>query len=92
VAQKNPSPDISSLARLIWRQGVVSEARWQFWRQLIIVARRNPSRLRRYIVLCGMGENLFAFVRHIEAQAARRRSAPAAGQVAARLDAAHATS
>lgn len=92
VAQKNPSPDIASLARLIWRQGVVSQARWQFWRQLIIVARRNPSRLRRYIVLCGMGENLFAFVRHIKAQAARRRSAPAAGQAGARLDAAQATS
>ena len=91
IPQKNPSPDITSLLRLIWRQGVVGEARRQFWRQLVIVARRNPSRLRRYIVLCGMGENLFSFVRHIKTQAEIRRRAPAGPAAAiagSRLDAA----
>jgi radical SAM superfamily enzyme YgiQ (UPF0313 family) len=76
VAQKNPSPDFTPLLRLAWRQGVIGAARWQFWRQLATVAWRNPSRLRRYLVLCGMGENLFAFVRHIRAQAETRRCAP----------------
>ncbi|WP_300162827.1 B12-binding domain-containing radical SAM protein [Solidesulfovibrio sp.] len=80
VAQKNRSPDFTPLLRLIWRQGVIGEARWQFWRQLAIVARRNPSRLRRYIVLCGMGENLFSFVRHIRAQAETRRCAASSPQ------------
>lgn len=73
VAQKNRSPDVMPLMRLIWRQGLAGEARWQFWRQLALVAWRNPSRLRRYIVLCGMGENLFSFVRHLRAQAESRR-------------------
>jgi radical SAM superfamily enzyme YgiQ (UPF0313 family) len=78
VAQQNHSSDILPLVRLVWRQGVVGEARWQFWRQLITVARRNPSRLHRYIVLCGLGENLFSFVRHIRAEAETRRNASAA--------------
>ncbi|UJX41292.1 B12-binding domain-containing radical SAM protein [Desulfovibrio sp. JY] len=75
IPQKNRSPDFTPLLRLIWRQGVTGEARGQFWRQLAIVARRNPSRLRRYIVLCGMGENLFSFVRNIREQAETRRCA-----------------
>ena len=75
VPQKNSSPDFMPLVRLIWRQGVRGEARWQFWRQLAIVARHNPSRLRRYIVLCGMGENLFSFVRNIRDQAETWRRA-----------------
>lgn len=76
VAQKNRSPDFTPLLRLLWRQGVIGVARWQFWRQLALVAWRNPSRLRRYLVLCGMGENLFSFVRHIQAQAETRQSHP----------------
>ncbi len=76
VAQQNHSPDILPLLRLLWRQGVSGEARWQFWRQLAVVAWRNPSRMRRYIVLCGMGENLFSFVRHIRAQAETRLRVP----------------
>lgn len=78
VAQRNRRSDILPVLRLVWRQGVVGEARWQFWRQLITVAWRNPSRLQRYIVLCGLGENLFSFVRHIHAEAETRRDASAA--------------
>jgi radical SAM superfamily enzyme YgiQ (UPF0313 family) len=69
VPRKNHLRELASLLRLLWRQGVVSPARLQFWRQLRIVARDNPSRLRRYLVLCGMGENLFSFGRHIREQA-----------------------
>lgn len=76
VAQKNRSPDFTPLLRLIWRQGVIGETRGQFWRQLVTVARHNPSRLRRYLVLCGMGENVFSFVRHIRAQAETRQCPP----------------
>ena len=88
VAQQNRSSDITPLLRLIWRQGITGEARWQFWRQLVTVAWRNPSRLRRYIVLCGMGENLFSFVRHIRAQAEvglRATAGPAAVLATANL-------
>ncbi|MHC1788365.1 B12-binding domain-containing radical SAM protein [Solidesulfovibrio sp.] len=91
VPRTNASNDLMPLWHLIWRQGLVGEARWQFWRQLAVVAWRNPSRLRRYLVLCGMGENIFSFVRHIRATAKVRGSAApraAAAEAAARLDAA----
>lgn len=67
--RKNQTRELATLAHLIWRQGIVAPVRLQFWRQLVTVARANPSRLRRYLTLCGMGENLFAFVRHIHEQA-----------------------
>ncbi len=72
--RESPRSDIMPLLYLLWRQGMVGTARWQFWRQLAIVAWRNPSRLRRYLALCGMGENLFSFVRHIRAQAKARHN------------------
>jgi radical SAM superfamily enzyme YgiQ (UPF0313 family) len=51
--------DLMSLLKLIWRQGVLSGYRRQFWRQLVGVYRQNPSRLQKYLEKCGMGENLF---------------------------------
>lgn len=68
LPRKSRGRELASCLHLLWRQGVVSPARWQFWRQLAIVGRKNPSRLRRYLVLCGMGENMFAFVRHLGRQ------------------------
>jgi radical SAM superfamily enzyme YgiQ (UPF0313 family) len=78
VRQRHRSSDLLPLASLIWRQGIIGRSRWQFWYQLATVAWRNPSRLRRYLVLCGMGENLFAFVGHIRAQAQSRHQNRAA--------------
>ena len=46
---------------ILWRQGIKGEARWQFWKQLIGVLRRNPSRFQKYITLCAMGEDMFVF-------------------------------
>lgn len=50
---------LSILMRLIWRQGVLTRYRWQFWRQLVGVSRKNPSRIIRYLDNCSLGENLF---------------------------------
>ncbi|MHC1710993.1 MAG: B12-binding domain-containing radical SAM protein [Solidesulfovibrio sp.] len=69
VAQKNHLRELNVLLRLLWRQGIISPARLQFWRQLYIVLRENPSRFKRYLVLCGFGENLFSFVRLLHVQA-----------------------
>jgi len=49
-----------ALGKFLWRQGIRPAYRWQFWRQLLGIYRRNPSRLKSYILTCGMGENLFA--------------------------------
>jgi radical SAM superfamily enzyme YgiQ (UPF0313 family) len=45
--------------KFFWRQGVRADFRVQFWRQLMGVYRRNPSRLRKYLLLCVVGENMF---------------------------------
>lgn len=63
--QKNGVPlgvrckDLVALLKLLWRQGIVADYRRQFWRQLAGIYRHNPSRLVKYLELCGMGENLF---------------------------------
>jgi hypothetical protein len=44
---------------LIWRQGVKADYRWQFWRQLVAIYQENPSRLKKYLHSCSMGENMF---------------------------------
>jgi radical SAM superfamily enzyme YgiQ (UPF0313 family) len=50
---------LAPLLKLLWRQGVVAGYRGQFWWQLLEVYRHNPSRLQKYLVICGQGEDLF---------------------------------
>lgn len=50
---------LSVLLRLVWHLGVLATYRGQFWRQLLGIYRQNPSRLNKYLVQCGQGENLF---------------------------------
>jgi len=51
--------ELTGLLKLIWRQGVKSDYRWQFWGQLVGIYQKNPSRLRKYLHSCSMGENMF---------------------------------
>jgi len=44
--------------RLMWWQGVKPPFRRQFWRQVVGIARNNPSRLERYLQTCALGESL----------------------------------
>lgn len=53
------------LVKLIWRQGIVADYRGQFWRQLWGIYRQNPSRLRRYLLSCFIGESMFWFRREV---------------------------
>jgi radical SAM superfamily enzyme YgiQ (UPF0313 family) len=66
--------DLTALLKLVWRQGIVADYRGQFWRQLVGVYRQNPSRLTKYLVKCGMGEDLFWIRESLLARA--RRSGP----------------
>jgi radical SAM superfamily enzyme YgiQ (UPF0313 family) len=59
------SKDILGLINLIWRQGIRPPYRWQFWRQLGGICRRNPSRYDSYLLACAFGENLFSIRRSI---------------------------
>lgn len=54
-----------SLARIIWHQGIKAPYRVQFWGQLIGMLYRNPSRIVRYLITCGMGESMFAYRRYV---------------------------
>jgi len=51
--------DAMGLFRLIWWQGIRPSYRLVFWKQLLGMWRRNPSRLVVYLKTCALGENLF---------------------------------
>ncbi len=51
--------DIKKFIRLCWRQGALSESRIQFWKQLVGILRKNPSRLIPYLTACSLGEDMF---------------------------------
>jgi hypothetical protein len=42
-----------------WWLGVVSSTRWQYWRHLLGMMRKNPSRLKGYLVNCVRGRSMF---------------------------------
>jgi hypothetical protein len=50
-----------NLIRLLWRQGIVSRHRSQFWRQLLEVRKKNPSRFVAYVVMCKLGMDISDF-------------------------------
>lgn len=51
--------DLRVFLNLVWRQGVRRTTRLQFWTQLIGLARKNPSRLRPYLIRCIWAEHMF---------------------------------
>jgi radical SAM superfamily enzyme YgiQ (UPF0313 family) len=57
--------ELLPLAKLIWRQGIQPAYRWQFWRQVWGIYRQNPSRMKSFILACGIGEDLFILRRDV---------------------------
>ncbi len=63
--KKSPLPlrgrlrDLRTLVKGLWRHGVLAPHRWQFWWQLWDLKRRNPSRLKCYLINCFVGESIF---------------------------------
>jgi len=70
TALADTASELRLLARLVWRMGVVSRHRVQFWRQLVTVAQKNPSRWRRYLTLLVMGDDILSFTAVIRDRAA----------------------
>jgi radical SAM superfamily enzyme YgiQ (UPF0313 family) len=56
---KRRTRDLGVFLNLVWRQGVLRTTRRQFWRQMIGMARRNPSRLVPYVIRCVWAEHMF---------------------------------
>ncbi len=57
---------------LLWRNGIAASHRRQFWRQLVGIYRKNPSRIKGYVLAVGLGENLFALRRIVRKRAEGR--------------------
>jgi radical SAM superfamily enzyme YgiQ (UPF0313 family) len=60
---KRQIKDMKLVLTIFWRHGIAAKYRGQFWRQLINVRRKNPSRLRRYFIFLGYAESLYDFRR-----------------------------
>ena len=51
--------DLLGLVKFCLAHGVVADYRGQFWRQLLGIYRQNPSRLKKYLINCIIGEIIF---------------------------------
>jgi radical SAM superfamily enzyme YgiQ (UPF0313 family) len=65
---------VRALMTICWRQGVIRNTRWQFWRNLFNMMRLNPGGLSSYISTCAQIEHFMEYRtivrREIEAQLA----------------------
>jgi radical SAM superfamily enzyme YgiQ (UPF0313 family) len=57
--------ELRAFFKLLWWQGIRASYRGIFWRQLIGIRRRNPTRFRRYMAACAMGEDFFDMRRKV---------------------------
>jgi len=51
--------DLLTLGKGLWRHGVLAPYRRQFWWQLWDLKQKNPSRLKKYLINCFVGESIF---------------------------------
>ncbi|HYP03591.1 MAG TPA: DUF4070 domain-containing protein, partial [Cyanobium sp.] len=49
--------DVRALGIVIWRQGLMRDTRWRFWRSLATIARRNPDNLEQFLVTLAHNEH-----------------------------------
>ena len=49
--------DLRALAIVIWRQGIVRDTRWRFWRSLLKIARHNPEVFEQFLVTLAHNEH-----------------------------------
>jgi len=59
VSLRQKIKDAYMVLTLSWQLGIVASTRWQYWRQLLGILRKNPSRKIGYLVTCIRGEDMF---------------------------------
>ncbi len=79
----SPGTNLAGFLRLCWRQGILSPCRFQYWRNIFGILKRNPSRIRKYITGCVQAEDMFR-IRAVVCQAVGAMPAPACGEEAGR--------
>jgi hypothetical protein len=52
---------IRALGLILWKQGVIAQTRWQFWRNLIQVLAKKPRQLEIYLTLCAYLEHFIEY-------------------------------
>lgn len=57
------------LGKIIWRFGLASRGRLEFWKALWTVWRRNPSRIKRFLTLLVIGDDVLCFTEVIHQRA-----------------------
>ncbi|MFH1066280.1 MAG: B12-binding domain-containing radical SAM protein [bacterium] len=58
--------DIHALFFILWRQGVMRNTRWKFWRYLLCLALKNPRVVKHYLVVCAHIEHLFPYQKKVQ--------------------------
>jgi radical SAM superfamily enzyme YgiQ (UPF0313 family) len=53
--------ELKALAIIFWRQGFKRSTRWQFWRQLFSMIRRNPGVWDQYVTVCAHAEHFIEY-------------------------------
>jgi radical SAM superfamily enzyme YgiQ (UPF0313 family) len=54
-----PLQDLFSFLLLSWWQGIRPSYRWQYWKQLLGILRKNPTRTVKYLQTSAFGEDMF---------------------------------
>lgn len=57
--RRHPVKDLLLFLSLVWTHGIIAPYRGQFWRQMVGIYKRNPSRLVAYLNSIGIGNNMF---------------------------------
>ncbi|MGB8699379.1 MAG: B12-binding domain-containing radical SAM protein [Thermosynechococcaceae cyanobacterium] len=53
--------NFQAFATVCWRQGVVRETRWYFWRNLWGIWRHNPKVWQHYLSICALNEHFLEY-------------------------------
>ncbi len=60
--------NIRALLIICWRQGVVRQTRWQFWRNLYQMYRHNPGGISSYLAVCAQIEHFLEYRQIVRAE------------------------
>jgi len=63
--------DLTNFLKVCWRHGIRPPYRLQYWSQLIGMWRNNPSRLVKYLNVCGLGDNMMGLSETVRDRAAK---------------------
>jgi hypothetical protein len=65
---------LRALLTIFWRQGVVRETRWIFWKRLYQMYRINPGGVSSYLSTCSHAEHFLTYRRLVRAEIADQLS------------------